>query len=188
MQTLPKSRCRHLPTSFSKLLFILYKVPLYIRHSSTLAYTVNKCTAALWLRFTGLPWGRGSGQLNLGRLSLMPPGSIRKLQAPRGTSWAHVRGCTELRALVPDGLLSGTAPSFVQNYSGQNHARGKRIIRLRQDVPRHPGSSSWGGTDDRCQEGLRGGMGIPEKLGPKGLCLGGSEKGWGHEGQEEEAH
>ena len=28
-------------------------------------------------------------------------------------------------------------------------------------------------------------MGIPEKLGPKGLCLGGSEKGRGHEGQEE---
>lgn len=52
---LPKSRFHHLPASFSKLLFILYKVPLYIRHSSTLAYTVNKCTPALGLRFTGLP-------------------------------------------------------------------------------------------------------------------------------------
>lgn len=112
-------------TNFSKLLFILYKVPLDIGHSSTLAYTVNKCTPALWLRFTGLPWGRGSGQLNLGRLSLMPPsGSTGKLQAPRGTSWAQPCGCTELRASV---LNSFTLRQHraLSNYSGQNHAHGK---------------------------------------------------------------
>lgn len=166
----------------------MYKVSLDIRHSSTLAYTVNKCTSALWLRFTGLPWGRGSGQLNLGRLSLMPPsGSIGKLQAPRGTSWAQPCGCPELRALVLNSVTLCGSTEFCPTTQGKSRPW-ERIVQLRQDVPKHPGSSSWGRTEDQCQGGLRGGMGIPEKLGPKGLCLGGSEKGWGHEGQEEKAH
>lgn len=77
-----------------------------------------------------------------------------------------------------------SAPSYVQPVRAKSHPW-ERIVQLRQEVPQHPGSGSRGRTADQCREGLRGGMGIPEKLGPKGLCLGGSEKGRGHEGQEE---
>lgn len=102
---------------FSKLLFILYKVPMYIRRSSTLAYTVNKCTPALWLRFIGLPWRRVSGQLNSGCLSLMPPpGSTGKLQALRGTSqtslWVQRAPHTELCASVLNSFTPWDSTEF----------------------------------------------------------------------------
>lgn len=48
---------------FSKWI-VLYKVPLYIRHSA-LAYTINKCTPALWLRFTGSSLEKGVKSVKL---------------------------------------------------------------------------------------------------------------------------
>lgn len=130
--SLPKSRFHHLPTYFSKLLFILYKFPLYIRCSSTLAYTVNKCTLALWLRFISLPWRRVSGELNLGYLSLMPPpGSTGKLQAPRGTRQASCVGAKSSmhRALClgAEQLYSLGQHRILLSYLGQ-------IVPMRQDV------------------------------------------------------
>lgn len=75
---------------------------MYIRRSSTLAYTVNKCTPALWLRFIGLPWRIVSGQLNSGCLSLMTsPGSTGKLQALRGTSQASCDGAKNSMRRAP---------------------------------------------------------------------------------------
>lgn len=136
---------------FSKLLFILYKVPMYIRRSSTLAYTVNKCTPALWLRFIGLPWRRVSGQLNSGCLSLMPPpGSTRKLQALRYKP-GQLCWCKELHASssLPQcwtALLSGTAQNFAQLLRAKS-CPWERITGLRQDVSKYPGSSSQGRTE-----------------------------------------
>lgn len=145
-----KSRFHHVPMYFSKLLFILYKVPLYIR-CSTLAYTVNTCTPALWLRLTGLSWRRVSGQLTRG-VSLMPrPGSTGKLQAPRGTSQVS---CVVRRApcrapcLDAEQLHSLGQHGSLPNYLEQKSCTWEKIIGLRQDVSKHSDASSQGRTED----------------------------------------
>lgn len=54
-----------------------------------------------------------------------------------------------------------------------NSSPWRRVI---QDIPRHPGSLP--GQDQRLMpRGVRGGVGVPEKLSPEGLCLKDSEKG-----------
>lgn len=79
---------------------ILYKVPLYVRHSSTLAYTVNKCTAALWFRFADLPWKRGVRPV---RMSFSDASSWEPWKAPvsRAQAVPSCVVCKELRAQGP---------------------------------------------------------------------------------------
>lgn len=121
----------HLASLLHYLLFLKTSIcsvqgPLYIRHSSPLAYTVNKCTPAFWLRSAGLPWRRVSSLLNSGCLSLMlPPESTEKLQAPGGTSQALLCGCERVQAQssVPwcgTALFPGTAQNFVQRLSAKS--------------------------------------------------------------------
>lgn len=103
-------------------------------------------TPALWLRFTGLPWRRMSGQLDSGCLILRPPGSAGEF-CPRGAqagpSCVGVQGTppTELWALVLNSFSLWDNRVLPDDLRAKSSPWG-RTIQLRQDVPRHPGSSS----------------------------------------------
>lgn len=75
--------------SFSKLLFILYKAPLYNRHLP-LAYIVNKCTPALGLSSqSSLEKGVRPGKLRVSfSAASSTPGS-------EDIIWAHLWACAK---------------------------------------------------------------------------------------------
>lgn len=75
-------------------------------------------------------------------------------------------------------VLSG--PAVLSNDTEQSQAHGEEAYAGgKMSVLRHLSSSSQGRTSEKCPEEPRGGMDIPEKLGPGGLHVGSSEKGGG---------
>lgn len=159
---------------FSKLVFVLYKLPLNIRHSSTLAYIVTKYIPALWLRFSGLPRRRVSSQPHSGCLSLMsPPGSTAKFQARSGTksgSAVWMRRAHRALCLGTKQFISWDGTECCPNTQGKIKPMGKNHM-TGQDAPRHPSSHSQRRTEDQNQEGPRDSMDISEILSPTGLFL-----------------
>lgn len=163
-------------------MFILYKFPLYIKHSYThtsrylfthlfLLTQFNKCIPALWLRFTSLPWRSVSGQLNTGCLFSDAFYEHWKVLGSNGCKWSlAVCMCRELHAQssLPLCFFSGSAQSFAQLLRAKWspwkwYNWGKMSLNTQTPAPR----LNWGSV-----RGAGGwwSMGIPEELGPKDIC------------------
>ena len=173
-------------------MFILYKFPLYVKHSYThtshylfthlfLLTQLNKCTPALWLRFTSFPWRSVSGQLNSGCLFSDAFCEHWKVLGSKGCKWSPaVCACRELHAQssLPLYFFSGSAQSFAQLLRAKWSPW--EIIQLRQDVPEHPDYSSQ--AELRISAKRSWGMvehGYSWRTWSKGHTSGGSEKdGW----------
>ena len=114
-----------------------------------------------------------SGQLDSGCLFLMPPGNTGKFWTPRGTSGAQLCGCAESSKHRPpclgaEQLLYRGQHRVLPNYLGQNQAHGKEPYNRGKMSPNTQAPAPR--LDCRpMPRGAGGGMGIPEKLGPKGL-------------------
>lgn len=123
---------------------------------------------------------KGVRRVKLG-VSFSDASSWKHWKAPgsKGHTPGQLCGCKELHAQssLPwcwTALLPGTAQNFAQLLRA-NCAHEARCLKNTQA----PASRA----EDWYQGELRGSTGIPEKLGPKGLCLGGSEKVWVGEGR-----
>ena len=163
-------------------MFILYKFPLYVKHSYThtshylfthlfLLTQLNKCTPALWLRFTSFPWRSVSGQLNSGCLFSDAFCEHWKVLGSKGCKWSPaVCACRELHAQSSLPLYFFLDQHRVLlNYLGQNEAHGKSYNwgKMSRNTQTTAPRLNWGSVP----RGAGGwwSMGIPEELGPKDI-------------------